>query len=154
MRSAYNSGTFSGLTLFNVQGYLESGWAYYIKGGGLMNDVYITVSMQRTDVTEMVGFVKYTTTTRNSQGDGVYYYKTVAVPFEKIGDTTWKMKIWDRSLALAFLASTGYDTSVIDSSTPVSSDTKTQDVSSSFAVYAYKVNDKAGLPSEWNWSPN
>ena len=154
MRSDYNHGTFSGLHLFKVTNYAESGYPQYIKGGGVMDDVYITVSMQRTDVTEMVGFVKYTTTTLNSQGYDVYHYKTVAVPFEKIGDTTWKMKIWDRSLALAFLASTGYDTSVIDSSSPVSSDTRAQNVSSSFAVYAYKVNDKAGLPSEWNWSPS
>jgi len=142
--SAGGRGT-SPLELYRVVDYTTSPNTYYIKGGGLLSDAYITVSFGRSDITELVGFVEYSI--------GTSAYRTAVVPFEKIGDTTWKAKIWDRAFALAFLASTGYDTSIIGGGA-VSSDTKTAKVVSALYYYAYKVSDKADLPSEWNWSPS
>lgn len=148
MISKYNYGSIHGLNLQEIRDYSQTGEPSYIKRGGVLDDVEAVFRINRTDITDFVAFVTYHTA-MNSE----YYYRTVAVPFVKVSDTDWKVKFWDNAVAMSLLSHIGYDTSVIGGGS-VSRNYPTPSVYSSLSLYAYKVNDKASLPSEWNWSPS
>lgn len=148
MRSEYDYGAIHGLSLQEVRDYSQSGSPSYIKRGGLLDDVEAVFRINRTDITDFVAFIEYQTSLNSN-----YYYRTVAVPFVKVSDTDWKVKIWDNAVAMSLLSHAGYDTSVIGGGS-VSRNYPTTSVYSIFSKYAYKVADKASLPSEWVWSPS
>lgn len=147
MQSEYNYGDIKGLDLQKVRDLSQTGDPAYIKRGGLLDDVEAVFRFNRTDITEFVALIEYVTEVND------ICYKTVAVPFVKVSDTDWKVKIWDNAVAMSLLSYAGYDTSVINGGA-VSYNYPTPSVYSRFSKYAYKVEDKANLPSAWNWSPS
>lgn len=148
-RSTGLSVNIQGLDL-SIQGdYSQTNTRYYVKKGGLLDDVEAVFRINRTDITDFVAFIQYRTSL-----NATVYYKTIAVPFVKVSDTDWKVKIWDNAVAISLLSYAGYDTSVIDGSAVSDTAYPTPSVYSRLATYAYKVNDKASLPAEWDWSPS
>lgn len=147
MRSDSNNGAISGLNLQEIRDYSQTGEPSYIKRGGLLDDVEAVFRINRTDITDFVAFIEYQTSLNNN-----FYYRTVAVPFVKVSDTDWKVKIWDNAVAMSLLTHIGYDTSVIGGGS-VSRNYPKPNVSATLAKYAYKVADKASLPSEWDYVP-
>lgn len=148
MQNSYDYGSIHGLNLQEIRDYSQTGSPSYIKRGGLLDDVEAVFRINRTDITDFVAFIRYQTWLNAD-----YYYRTLAVPFVKVSDTDWKVKIWDNSVAMSLLSHAGYDTSVINGG-PVSRYYPAPCVFSTLDLYAYKVSDKASLPSEWVWSPS